>query len=782
MSVAAVVASALILSGGQTEIVAGPSPVARFAASEMSEFLGKTLGEEVPVVEAPTEGRVSVVLGDCELFRAAGGDVSSLPRDGYVTFSSGNRLFIAGRDNPRADPAALIKKVGGGSTHHYERGTLFGVYGFLERYAGCRFYFPGPLGTVVQRKDSIDVGGINERTTPDFTARSVLVFYDGIWFEGERTRKTCPGKILNMYRLRLETQNVPCCHGSRQFKLVERFGKSHPEYFALKDDGSRATGGSFPCQLCWSSGVVDEMYADAASYLRGESADSRRIPSWNGKGFAWDANCVGRRYVDVMPQDGYMACRCAACQSAYKKGDRNYASELVWGAVVRMANRLKAEGVPGSLSMMAYVPYQRIPDFPIPDNVEVMVSKPGPWAEADPKRAAADDADVKAWAAKIGRKVRLWSYPNKFPGSRLEMRGIPQFTPHAYGRYFKRIAPYVHGAFVETESDRFLYNYLNYYVFARVAWDNSADVDEIVAEHNRLMFDAAADDMAEFFGLLESKWLNEIAGRIADTPMGPVTSPPGEYDLWNGVYPPETVRRLDGLLSSASAKVAAGSIEADRIALFRREFLEPISAEAAAYREKTAAVMSQRYEMKGFNGPSMALAPYKRDPSSRTEFVDTGVKVWRTGVHLVVRFDCKEPHMADMAAVKRENDDPSLFQDNCVEIFLNPSGDRRDVRQIIVNSEGSVCDLRIRDGGMDYSWDSRALVRIQRGFASWSATVSIPLSALPDLKDEFPANFARERRLKSASCGESLYQWSVHARRFADVENFGTVVYRPNGG
>ena len=28
----------------------------------------------------------------------------------------------------------------------HEHATLFGVYEFLERFADCRFYFPGELG------------------------------------------------------------------------------------------------------------------------------------------------------------------------------------------------------------------------------------------------------------------------------------------------------------------------------------------------------------------------------------------------------------------------------------------------------------------------------------------------------------------------------------------------------------------------------------------------------------------------------------------------------------
>ena len=53
---------------------------------------------------------------------------------------------------------------------------------------------------------------------------------------------------------------------------------------------------------------------------------------------------------------------------------------------------------------MAYWPYNRVPDFPLPDNVLVMVGVRGPW------NPASGDALISGWSEKIGRKVWLWTY------------------------------------------------------------------------------------------------------------------------------------------------------------------------------------------------------------------------------------------------------------------------------------------------------------------------------------------------------------------------------------
>ncbi len=72
-----------------------------------------------------------------------------------------------------------------------------------------------------------------------------------------------------------------------------------------------------------------------------------------------------------------------------------------------------------------------------------------------------------------------------------------------------------------------------------------------------------------------------VAAPPIDTPLGPgVCKAPTEEELRTQIYSPEVRTRLDALLHAAEAKVAAGSLEARRIALFRREYLEPFRTKA----------------------------------------------------------------------------------------------------------------------------------------------------------------------------------------------------------
>ena len=96
------------------------------------------------------------------------------------------------------------------------------------------------------------------------------------------------------------------------------------------------------------------------------------------------------------------------------------------------------------------------------------------------------------------------------------------------------------------------------------------------ANIHRLMFGDAANEMAEFFDTLERCWMKVVA-KPFDTPLGPgVCEAPTEEELHAKIYSPEVLSRLASLVSSAAAKVDAASVEARRIALFRREYLEPL--------------------------------------------------------------------------------------------------------------------------------------------------------------------------------------------------------------
>lgn len=609
----------------------GAAPTVRFAAAEMTNILERMSRVAVPVVNAPSEGRYPIFLGTNAWSHAAGLRPEKLKRDSYCVSIDEKRTIICGCDDPKRDPARGFDASG------YERATLFGVYGFLDRHAGVRFYFPGELGTVVPAASGLKLSAGSYTVTPRFSHRDCYINgagpYPGIPVDNRRAQDRA--KSYYKLMLRESTEKISCCHGQNNFRIAERFSESHPEYFQLRKNGTRCTGTKFEHnwmgrQLCHTSPVWDIFRKETLERIR-----------------------KGAKYVDVMPQDGMSPCWCETCQKTFNTTNftlsSGYATELIWGNTVKIANAITAAGLTGGVSQMAYGTYRNIPSVDIPSNVAVVLAVGGPWSESHPDIRDQQIDFVRIWAEKLKRPVAwIWTYPMKNYG-RLQAPDVPQIAPRAYAKFYTLAEPYIDGSFVESNvGETLVQNYLNFYVFTRLAWDGKVDVESLLAEHHCLMFGKGAAAMTKFFDALEKKWIGEMAlpSLIGETEIGPMLYGPTDSDIWKKIYPPAFVAELGALLADATAAVLPGSLEARRIAWIKEElfdrlarhskaFMDETSVEVerarrAACKDATALVDTDRDGWKGWTLPSGA----------KTE--GTSVSLQPTGKNLYVGFNLRE--------------------------------------------------------------------------------------------------------------------------------------------
>ncbi len=760
--------------------------VTKYAAEELGVYLKKILGADIPIVTEPVPGRHSFFIGISPYSKKAGIKDETLCRDAYIIKTVGRDVYILGRDEAGINEKQNLTK-GGIWAQLHEKGSLFGVYEFLERFGGVRFYFPGEMGTFVPRK-AVAVPQTDIYDRPDYEARNVSI-YSGQW-EDEKKIKSYPydasiSSQKNQYysTLRLQTKYVPNCHGMSLLGHAQRFGKTHPEYFALRSDGRRYCDPSMTHtgQPCLSSKLTEEIYQDAAALLTGKPASSRNvITPW---GVVWDpsghmppkGNTPG--IFGMMPQDGFTPCRCPECSGHFGKGLQE-TSDFVWGKTAELANRLKKDGIPGYVSMMAYYPYHLVPNVELPDTVLVMVAAKGPWSQTDPALLKKNNELIRAWVKKTGCKTWLWNYAGKF--GKLNMPGIPSPTPRAIGQYYESLRNDIHGAFMESETDKLIYHYPSYYIFSKVCWDNRADVDVLLKEHYRLMFGEAAPVMEKIFDRMEELWLHGIGGRTVETALGPMGAPPSESELWSKVYSPAEIDRMVRSFSEAEKRTASDPESLKRVKYIRKEFLEPILSASEQYRKRNNAISAFRVGMKatsdGVKTAVLHLQPMEPLPKP----LKTAVTVRDDGKNLTFLFDCEEPSFDKTVAVVRKQDESDIWKDNSIEIFLNPSGDRKNYYQLMVNSKGSLTDhSAVSFGGsssMDSKWDSKAKVTIQPSEKGWKAEVIVPKDRLGQFNEKgFVANFTRSRIVEG--CKPELYTWSPFLKRgFVELENFGTLV------
>ena len=757
-----------LVAGGECRfdvVIPAKAPaMVREAARELCAILSQQTGSKLAPVAKSSKPFV------IELKTAL--PSQQLDRDGFIIKTAPGKLTITG-------------SIEG-------RGVLYGVYDFLERFAGVRFYFPGHLGTITPPLKNWSIPEINIIDRPDHQHRKMVWRHCGIWPKDPELDSWYTGKdrkndlLLHEKHIRMSTNHLPNCHGLAFIDLVKRYAKSNPEFFALHQNGKRMDGTNglyFDAnkygQLCLSAPKLkDVIFEDIVAVMQGKPAKSRNVSSWQFT--------QRKPFFNVMFNDGMYFCRCKECWKVFGSNDPKRISNWIWQWKVDLANRMLKEGVPGYLTSMAYIPYREVPDaVRIPKNMVVMLAVHGPWSELDPIARAEETKQIKAWSKKLGAKLYMWNYPTKFV---VQMPRIANPTPRAMASFYSRNYSDSFGAFYEGETDCWIFGYLSYYMFGKVLWDHKCDAEALLNEHHRLMFGKGAPEMKEFFDTLERRWVKDLAAHREETAIGPKVVLPSEHKLWNEIYSPKERARLAGLLDKAEKKERG--IFAERIRYIRRYFLTPMLKLGAEFERRSAGKENWK-----------AHLPVKKEESNFRIDADPGKAVWKKlqGIHLVdlnndatdvptvvkmfqtdknyyFLFECSEPRIDDMRITERSRDHKRIWSDNAIEIYLDTDGKRESFYQFMINVSGNVGDLKTvpaKHHG-DWSFDGKAEVktRIDKAGKRWIAEVRIPKAAVNAKKNDIIANFSRHRVFKQKEKAK-LYTWSCLGKSFGDLANFG---------
>lgn len=745
-------------------------PAAKFAAEELAKHLGKVLGCQLEILNEKSGKKPALIVGDAALALKNGMDVSKLDRDGFFIRSIGDDILIVGSDSPQRISTWT------------ERATLFAVYDFLERFAGVRFYFPGETGTVTPRVKEWKLPvKIDLMERPDFQYRRMftinlprvsgrterVVWYEDVPEPMERYR-------LAEMRNRMQTRDIPNCHGLVALGLKERFAKTHPEYFALDTQGMRKNGTNYSHpndaagQICFSSkGLFESVFLDAKAVLTNRPQDREGMLGSDGK-IAWhkhfrNFHTMGEIFC-VMPNDSCYLCRCPECLPHFKGSTAgNYTQETtdyIWKFMSGIAQRVKDAGIPGYVTTMAYSQYRGIPSFSLPDNMIVMLAVTGPWNEGKSQQKK-DERLLRDWQKKLNGKTYLWTYPSKYWVS---VRGIPNMAPQAFGDFYRRQSPCIFGAFAEAETDRWIFGYLNYYVFGKVMWDKNTDVRKLLDEHHRLMFGAAAPQMKEFYDTLERHWINEICGSEVNTPTGPTLVVPSDEKIWTEIYSEAECGRIEALFRAAEAAAAKDPDSLRRVKFMYEKLWKPVMTAAADYRKMVSdnsdwnAVMpevpaGEKVVVDGKMEEAFwkQVKPFylvpKNGANDEAVRQQTLCRAARDKDNFYFFFRSMEPETAKLRAPSREKDAQDIWQDNCLELFLAPARNAENGCQFIINSAGSSSDNRFGPGYTDWKWDGGAefKIHVEPG-KYWDLEIRIPRRNPGMLSgDSIMANVCRHR-------------------------------------
>jgi uncharacterized protein DUF4838/glycosyl hydrolase family 67 len=375
-----------------------PAPV-RFAGQELKEHLDLMIGTSFRVVTSIPAHGAAIVLGDCAGARQAGINVKTIARDGYAIRTQGQTIFIAGTDDATAKSEILFKaktpfgrkasryameKELGAATWDFQRGTLYGVYRFLEEL-GVRWFLPGEKGRVVPRKKDLAIQAFSLREEPVYILRKTgRITWQWYMLKSARIRRVVnvkefedldwDGRGLRLWFLRMRHSSEWFAFNHRPTRLLleQRYSKAHPEYFAVRPNGQRdlkpqsgRTG-----HLCYTHpGVLEITQSDINDYFAGKTGKEMgftpHLIALNPHNRGWPANAIYGRTVSLLPHDSFRGCECPNCLAVTHKDKPRPAwhSELVWQFVVKAAKWLASAHPDKLIVCLAYASYSEKPEF-----------------------------------------------------------------------------------------------------------------------------------------------------------------------------------------------------------------------------------------------------------------------------------------------------------------------------------------------------------------------------------------------------------------------------------
>jgi hypothetical protein len=585
---------------------ADATPTAKFAARELQRYVEKSTGAKLPITnQRSRDGMVDIVIGAGQIATQLGVTTTGLTRDAFRIKTVGNTIVIVGRDDPRQDPAKCMGKLSTWAMS-FEHATVFGVYEFLERFLGVRWYTFLPIGEVVPKHRTIAIPPLDVLEIPKKLARhaSTLKSLETVQEGKEAGYKLGYGTIdmklkagedrvrrRNQFSLRARHNTVLVrIHTMHQIVSPRRYAEPHPEFFALTKGGKRLSqlksgGGSKGAQHCFSQPQMADIIADEAiAFFRGETAKARGFRNWAY--FAY--NSPWGNAFHLLQSDGFRPCHCDACRKATNNAvdrikDRGQLQlaygRLIWNFWIRIAEKVKREAPEGTIIIYVYGPTKAFPEHirKLPDNVAIELATAGPYRElGTPESAEAQLKDVEKWADLLSSRdrMRLHIYVtgvrwNDKPRKRAP-RAFCGSIPRAMAAYCKRFRDVGIGSYMYEGAHSVAYEHLNDYVFYKFHWNPDLDIEAVLRDYYQKCYGPAAVPMGKFWDEIEAKFPT-YRGRVVDTGMGPEKLPRTKESLWTDVYDAPTLARWTAYFSEA-VRLASGSD--DPMHLTRVQFMK----------------------------------------------------------------------------------------------------------------------------------------------------------------------------------------------------------------
>jgi len=424
-------------------VAAEASDAERYAARELSHFLGQITGVTLDITAAAEEGTSRLLVGPKAASAShAGFTTEGLGSEGIVIKTVGRDLILAGGA---------------------PRGTLYAVYSFLEDELGCRWWTSRV--STIPRRSSITVGPLDVRYVPVFEYREPYWFdaFDSDWAVRNKANGNRPDIDVKQgshhtYQGFVHTFN-PLINPKTYFE-------DHPEWFSLIN-GQRSVQRS---QLCLTNAAMKQ------ELIKNLKASLRQNPA--------------ATIASVSQNDWHGNCQCAACVAIDK--EEGSPAGLMLRFVNAVAEDIEKEFPHVAISTLAYQYTRKPPRITRPRHnvivrlcsIECSFSVP-----LVHERNQAFRDDIIGWS-KICNRLYIWDYTTNFrhhimphPNLRVLGPNVTFFADHHVKGIFEQGAYTTNGAEMAE---------LRAWVLAKLLWHPDLNAQALIDEFIAGYYGAAA--------------------------------------------------------------------------------------------------------------------------------------------------------------------------------------------------------------------------------------------------------------------------------------------------
>ena len=435
-------------------------PSEQFAAEEFQSLLQQIAGAKLPIKSHAPAAAKNIFIGAGGVMQtsAVGFNVDGLGDEGLrIRIQSDNIAIAGGRP----------------------RGTLYGVYEFMERFLGVRFLTRDH--TYIPVKSSWKLSSADFTYIPPFSFRWPYYKENQDYpLHAARLRiNTTP----NDERYGGTTQQHLISHSLMRYLPAEKYGKEHPEYFALVDGERKIEmwgGGPEPCV---TNPDVIEIVAE------GVIRDLNAYPNL--------------RNISVSQNDNDAYCHCENCEAINQREGTPMGSHLAF--VNAVAERVEKVHPDVKIGTLAYW-YTRKPPKTIKPRKNVQIQLCSIECSTlypldDPNTILNPEfcEDMDAWG-RICDDIWIWNYNTNFHYYDLPFPNLRVISPNI--QYF--LKNNVKGVFMQCNGNGNSGEMcdLRNYVIAHCLWNPSLNSWDLVDEFCRLHYKKAAQPILDYLTFL----------------------------------------------------------------------------------------------------------------------------------------------------------------------------------------------------------------------------------------------------------------------------------------